>query len=457
MTLKEQSTEEFLQYHQDEFESALAAAIIGENSSVAKNIIKSAHIADLAAFLNKATALQKSKTLKLLDEEQISELIIELDISVIPVIVEMMGAKKIAKVIDLIDIDDAIYVLDSLDKKLRPAILKNLNKTKKKEISEGLSYPEDSAGRIMQKDFISVPEHWNIGQAIDYIKTKQKSAEIFHEIFVTNPKFKPVGSISLSDLISKQKDLLIRDIMNDDIKLVQANLEEMEVSYLFKKYGFITVPVVNKHDRLIGVITLSDVFEVFGKNAEESIMHMGGVREDDVFLNVIKVVKSRFPWLLISLFATILCSLVINLFHDTIQQAVVLSAIMPIIAGISGNAGTQTMTVTVLSIAGKEITSLNVMRVIVKQIISCSCNGLVLAILGGAVLALLYHNSILSFVFGLAVIINFALAGFLGSIIPIILDNLGFDPAIASSVFVTTLTDILSFAIFLSLASKLLI
>lgn len=457
MTLKEQSTEEFLQYHQDEFESALAAAIIGENSTVAKNIIKSAHIADLAAFLNKATVLQKSKTLKLLDEEQISELIIELDISVIPVIVEMMGAKKIAKVIDLIDVDDAIYVLDSLEKELRPAILKNLNKTKKKEISEGLSYPEDSAGRIMQKDFISVPEHWNIGQAIEYIKTKQKSSEIFHEIFVTNPKFKPVGSISLSDLISKQKDLLIKDIMNDEIKLVQANLEEMEVSYLFKKYGFITVPVVNKHDRLIGVITLADVFEVFGKNAEESIMHMGGVREDDVFLNVIEVVKSRFPWLLISLFATILCSLVINLFHDTIQQAVVLSAIMPIIAGISGNAGTQTMTVTVLSIAGKEITSLNVMRVIMKQIISCSCNGLVLAILGGVVLALLYHNSLLSFVFGLAVIINFALAGFLGSIIPIILDNLGFDPAIASSVFVTTLTDVLSFAIFLSLASKLLI
>jgi magnesium transporter len=215
--------------------------------------------------------------------------------------------------------------------------------------------------------------------------------------------------------------------------------------------------VVNKHNKLIGIITLADIFEVTDKNAEESLMHMGGVREDDVYLNVIEVVKSRFPWLLVSLIATTLCSLVVNYYHDTIQQAVILSAIMPIIANISGNAGTQTMTVTVLSISSKEITALNIYRVIRNQIISCSCNGLVLAILGGIILMLLHRDANLSYVFGLAVVINFALAGFLGAVIPIILDKFGFDPAVSSSVFVTTLTDVLSFAIFLGLASQLLI
>ena len=456
MILKEQSTEEFLQHHQEEFENSLAEAIMHGDSGAARKIIDAAHIADLAGFLNRTTTSQKTKTLKLLNEQQISQLIIELDISVIPIIIEMIGAKKIAKIINLIDVDDAIYVLDSLEDELRQSILKHLNKTKKKEISEGFSYPDDSAGRIMQKDFISVPEYWNIGQALDYIQSKEESPEIFHEIFVTNPKFTPVGSIPLSVLISKPRDLLISSIMNAEIKPVQDDLEETEVSYLFKKYGFVTVPVVNKHNRLVGVITLADIFEVIDKNAEENIMHMGGVREDDVYLNVIEVVKSRFPWLLISLMATTLCSLVVNYFHDTIQQAVILSAIMPIVAGISGNAGTQTMTVTVLSIASKEITALNIARVIMNQIISCTCNGVVLAVLGGIILALLHQNITLSLVFGLAVVINFALAGCFGAVIPIILDKLGFDPAIASSVFVTTLTDILSFGIFLSLASKLL-
>ena len=457
MTSKEQTTEEFLQYHQEEFESSLADAITRSASIEGKKIITNAHIADLAGFFNRATATQKEKTLKLLNDQQVSQLIVELDTSVIPIVIEMIGIKKIAKIINLIDFDDAIYVLDSLEDELRHNILKHINKAKKKEISEGFSYPEDSAGRLMQKEFISVPEYWTIGQAIDYMQNKQETTEVFHEIFITNPKFSPIGSMSLSTLISKSRDLPINSIMNTEIKPVQADLQEMEVSYLFKKYGFITVPVVNKHNRLVGVITLADIFEVSDKNVEESIMHMSGVREDDVYLNVIEVVKSRFPWLLVSLLATIICSLVVNYFHGTIQQAVILSAIMPIVAGISGNAGTQTMTVTVLSIASKEITALNIYRVVRNQIISCSCNGIILAILGGGILVLLHRDYTLSVVFGLAVIINFALAGFFGAMIPIVLDKLGFDPAIASSVFVTTLTDVLSFGIFLSLASQLLI
>ena len=452
MNLKEQIITDYPQHSQEAFEKLLAEALEHDHFEEANNIIANAHIADLAGFFNRATSNLKEKVLNILNDNQISQLIIELDESVIQTIIKMIGNKKAAKIIDYLDIDDAIYVLDSLEDELEHDILKHLKSKKQKELNEGLSYPEGSAGRLMQKKFISVPEYWTIGQTIDYIQSKQEQnelPEIFYEIFVTNPKFSPIGSVPLSILIAKPREITINSIMEHEFTSVKTDLDEEEVSYLFKKYSFVTVPVVTKHNRLVGVVTLGDAMEVIDKHAEENIMHMGGVREDDVHLSLVEVIKSRFPWLLVSLLTATICSLVVNFFHDTIQQAVILSAIMPIVSGISGNAGTQTMTVTVLSLSSKELTALNITRVVMKQIISCSCNGLVLAILGGAILGILHHNATLSFVFGLAVTINFALA--------IIINRANFDPAIASPVFVTTLIDILSFAIFLSLATQLLI
>ncbi|MGB4191859.1 MAG: magnesium transporter [Rickettsiales bacterium] len=455
--LKKQNIEESLQYQQEAFEKLLANAIFVEDLKKAKKIIAEAHIADIADFIDKATSTQKEKTLKLIDEKLLSQIIVELDFSVIPIIIEMMEPRKVANIINIMDTDEAIYVLDSLDDNLREEIFKFLNKTKQKEITEGFSYPEDSAGRLMQKKFISVPEYWTVGQTIDFLRNQNNSIEVFYEIFVTNPKFVPVGAVPLSILISKPHELLISNIMTKEIKSLSTDLDDVEVSYLFKKYGFITMPVVNKNNRLVGVITLDDVFDVVDKKAEENIMHMSGLQEDDVYFNVVEIIKSRFPWLLVSLLATTICSIVVNLYHDTIQQVVILSAIMPIVAGISGNAGTQTMTVTILSLAGKELTSMNIMRVIRNQILSCTCNGLILAFLGGAILLLLHHDLSLSLIFGLAVTINFALAGLFGVVVPIVINKFDFDPAIASPVFVTTLTDVLSFAIFLGLATKLLI
>lgn len=457
---EEQKIEENSQYNQknqDNFEKLLDHALAEGFLEEAKVIIDESHVADLADFLDRTTTQQKEDILSLVSEDKLSQLIIELDITVIPKIIAMLGVKRASEVINSIDVSEAIYILDLLEDDLNYDILDCLDPVKRKEITEGLSYPEESAGRLMQRNFISVPEYWTIGQAIDYLQSKESFCEIFYEVFITDPKFKPIGSVPLSILIANKRDIIIKSVMNDDIKSVETNLEEQEVSYLFRKYSFVSVPVVNKHNRLVGVITLADAFDIMEKYAEENIMHMGGVQEDDIYLNLIEVIKSRFPWLLISLLAATVCSLVVNLFQDTIQQVVILSAIMPIVAGISGNAGTQTMTVTVISLSSKELTAINITRVILKQIISCSCNGMVLALLGGFILWALHNNISLSVIFGLAVTINFALAGFLGSVIPIILNRAGFDPAIASPVFVTTLTDILSFAIFLSLATMLLI
>ena len=453
-----QNIEDSSQHKQEAFENILVDAITDGDSAKAKKIIAKAHIADIADFLDKATSTQKEKTLKIIDEDLMSEIIVELDISVIPVIIGMINKKKIANIINIIDVDEAIYVLDSLDDELKEEIFEHLDSLKKKEITEGFAYPEDSAGRLMQKKFISVPEYWTVKQAIDYMKSKQEFLEeVCYEIFVTNPKFAPVGAVPLSVLISSPSEASINSLMKKEIQSITTDLEDSEVSYLFKKYGFVTMPVVNKNNRLVGVVTLDDVFDIAEKQAEENIMHMGGLQEDDVYLNIIEIIKSRFPWLLISLIAATSYSLVVNLYHETIQQAVILAAIMPVVSGISGNAGTQTMTVTVLSILSKELTALNIVRVVMNQIISCSCNGVILAFLGGGMLFLLHHDMHLSIVFGFAVTINFALAGFFGVTIPIILNKFGFDPAVASAVFVTTLTDIMSFAIFLGLATKLLI
>jgi magnesium transporter len=450
---------EDLQYNQETFEKLLALALEHDHYQEAKDIITEAHIADLAGFLNRANSQQKIKALSIIDDKKIADLIIELDQNVIGTIIEMLGYKKSANIINSLDVDEAIYVLESLEDDLNKIILTHLKGKTHKELKEGLAYPERSAGRLMQKKFVSVPDNWTIKQTIEHIqkeKNKHILPAIFYEIFVTNSKFIPIGSVPLSTLIAAPHDGLINSIIQPEIKSVKTDLDEDEVSYLFKKYGLVTVPVVNKSNRLVGVITLEDALDVIDKNAEENIMHMGGVREDDVHLNLIEVISSRFPWLLISLITAIISSLVINIFHDTIHQVVILSAIMPIVAGISGNAGTQTMTVTVLSLSSKELTALNMTRVIMKQIISCSCNGLILAIIGGIILGALHNNISLSLAFGFAVTLNFALAGFLGSVIPIILNKIGFDPAIASPVFVTTLTDMLSFAIFLSVASKML-
>lgn len=460
MAKKELLIEDPLQYSQEAFEKLLAASLEQRKFEEAKNIIAQSHIADLAGFLNRSSSNQKAKVLKLLTESQISNLIIELDVTVIENVIEMIGNKKSVKIIDDLDIDDAIYVLDSLEEELKYSIIKYLKPKKQKELNEGLSHPEGSAGRLMQKEFISVPETWTIAQTIDHIQSKQDKndiPEVFYEVFVTNTKLSPIGSIPLSVLMTKPKELIVSKVMQHEVKSVKTYLDEEDVSHLFKKYSLVTVPVVNKNNRLVGVITIGDAMEVIDKHAEEDIMHMGGVIEDDIHLNLIEVIKGRFPWLLMSLITATICSLVVNFFHDTIQQAVILSAIMPIVSGISGNAGTQTMTVTVLSLSSKELTALNITRVIMKQIISCSFNGFILAILGGMMLWFLHGNSTLSFIFGLAVTLNFALAGFLGSIIPIVLNRSGFDPAISSPVFVTTLIDILSFGIFLSLATQLLI
>lgn len=449
-----------IQTNQEAFEKLLVNALDENVVQKVKYLIDEVHIADLAGFLNRANYDQKEKVLNILSDGQLSLLIVELDEAIIQTIIEMLDSKKTARVIESLDIDDAIYVLDALEDDLEYDILKSLKSKKQKELNEGLSYPEGSAGRLMKKNFISVPEHWSVKQALDFIQNEQDPedvSEVFYEVYVVNQKNVPLGIVPISMLIAKSSKLLLKDIMNKEFKSVKTDLDEEEISYLFKKYSLVTVPVITKHNKLVGVITLADVMEIIDKKAEDNIMHMGGVGEDDVHLNLLEVIRGRFPWLLLSLVTATLCSLVVNLFHDTIQQAVILSAIMPIVSGISGNAGTQTMTVTVLSLSSKEITALNINRVIMKQIISCGFNGLALAIFGGIILTILHGNIILSLIFGLAVLINFALAGFLGAVIPIFINKIGFDPAIASPVFVTTLIDILSFAIFLSLATKLLI
>jgi magnesium transporter len=442
--------------NREQIERAIFDALENERIHEARKLAIDLHIADLADLVDRASTEQRVKLIEILGDAIKPELLVELDRFVRAKVIFILGYNKIGNLISALDTDDAVYALEDLDEEIQSNILLCVSKERNKDLTELLSYPENSAGRLMRKKFISVPDYWNVGQALDYIKKRKNVPQNFYEIFVVDPKFHPIGEVQLSALIQHERDTIIKDIMNNKLKVINTELDQEQVSFLFSQYRLVSVPVVNKtNSRIVGVITIEDAVDIIEEEAEEDIMHLGGVHETDIHLPVIDTVKKRLPWLLINLMTASMSVYLISLFENTIGNIVILAALMPLVANISGNAGTQTMTVSIVSITSKELTSINALRVILKQILACTLNGLLLGLVGGVAIMFWQHNLFLSIVFSLSIIINFALAGFFGSSFPIFLHKIGVDPAIASSIFLTTMTDMFGFFIFLGLASIL--
>lgn len=436
----------------------IIAAFNEDNIELVKDITKKLHIADLADLIDILPTEQGEKLIEVFKNSIDPQLFVEIENEKIKQkIITLIGAKETAKVISLLEIDDLVFALDNLNNDLKEEIISNLSIEQKKELEEIFSYPEDSAGRIMQKKFIAVPEYWTVGKAIDYMRSSQDVPIHFYEIFVVDPKYKPIGSVTLGSMMHHKRDMSIKDIMKKDIKIVSTHVDQDEISYLFKQYGLLSVPVINKIGRLVGAITIDDALLLIEQESEEDIMHLGGVNETDFHQEIFRVVKSRFPWLFINLLTATLTAFVINFFQATIEQIVVLAAIMPIVASLGGNAGTQTMTISVVALASKELTTINFLRVILKQVLACSMSGFMIAIIGGSVILIWHHDVYLAYVFAASVTMNFAFAGFFGSSIPILIHKMGLDPAIASPIFLTTLTDVLGFLCFLGLATLFLL
>ncbi len=417
----------------------------------AADLLLELHYADLADYLDNANRKLYHIILPSIVDKIAPETIACLSDGNKQFVIEALGVKKSADLINQLDIEDSIEVIDVLDDDLKHAVLSILNPEKRQQILEGFKYPEDTVGRVLEKNFISFQQHWTAGQAIDFIRRSNFTSD-FHAAIVVGYKSHPVGTILLSTLLKTSRNTPISELMNQEFKVVNTYTELDDLAFIFKQYALTIVPVTNRQGKLVGTISIDNMLYIIEEQTENEFMHLGGVHNSDIFNNLYATAKQRFPWLFVNLVTACLTSMIIDHFNGTIAKLITLATIMPIVASMGGNAGTQAMTVTVRALASRDITAANTMRVVSKEIIVCMINGLLLAFIGIILTYLLFANSNLSAVFAAAVIINFTIAGLLGSAIPIILNRLDIDPAAASGVFLTACTDSIGFFSFLGLA-----
>lgn len=369
-----------------------------------------------------------------------------------------MGASDVANILSELDSDDALEMVSTLEADFQNEIMKYLSAKMRLALEEGLSYPEDSAGRLMQREFVAVPQFWTVGQTIDYLRTASAVLpDDFFDIFVISPKHNVVGEIPLNKLIRSVRAEKLETLTLDDTHPIPATLDQEEVAQIFRRDNLTSAPVVDSDDRLIGVITIDDIVDVIDEEAQEDILKLAGVETGDLYSAVFQTTTSRFRWLFLNLLTAIAASLVIGLFQATLEQIVAVAILMPIVASMGGNAGTQALTVAVRSLSMRELSRSNAMRIIWKETLVGFFNGAAFAIIMGVIAALWFDIPALGVVIAIAMIINLIVAGLCGAGIPIILDRMGSDPAVSSTVLLTTMTDIIGFFVFLGLAGYILL
>jgi len=440
-----------------DFVRQVLEALDGEDAERVHALIDPLHAADAADLLGLVNADQRRRLVELLREDLDPAILSELEEPVRDDVIDQLEPAEVAAAVSELESDDAIYVLEDLEEAEREAVLAKVPAEERAAVEAGFTYPEDSAGRLMQRDLIAVPPYWTVGQTIDYLREHDNLPQTFYEIFVVDPKHHPIGTVPLSRLMRTKRKVRVDDIMEREQTLIPVDMDQEQVSFLFKQYHLVSAAVVDAEGRLVGMITVDDVVDVIEEETEEDLMLLGGVAEADIHESALATSRTRFSWLLVNLGTAILASYVISLFDATIQQMVALAVLMPIVASMGGNAGTQTLTVAVRSLATHELTPTNALRAVIKEALVGGINGIAMAIVIGVVAGLWFDNIALGGVLAAAMVINMLVAGLAGILIPLVLDRLGIDPAVASSVFVTTVTDVVGFFAFLGLAALVLL
>ena len=416
------------------------------------------HASDVADLFEELSSEYRTVLLGHVRDRLDPETLSYLDVSVREDMLEQLEPGEVAAAITELDTDDALDVFEDLEPEDQQAVLRELSPPDRAILEEALSFPEDSAGRLMQRELVTVPASWSVGDTIDYMRNRAASLPSdFYDIFVVDGDRKPLGKVPLSRLMRNRRPVQVADILVTDTYPVPVTMDQEEVALLFQQYSLVSVPVVNADGRLVGVITVDDVIDVIHEEAEEDIMRLGGVREDDFYEAVLDTTRSRFSWLLVNLGTAIAASMVIGLFDTAIEKVVALAVLMPIVASMGGNAGTQTLTVAVRALAMKELTTSNAMRIVGKEVLVGGINGIVFACLMGVIAWLWFGDPQIGGVIAAAMIINLVLAGFAGIVIPLLLDRMEIDPAVASGVVLTTVTDVVGFLSFLGLAAIVLL
>jgi len=412
--------------------------------------LKEADLADLIEFLRPDL---RGALIAALGPDVPAEMFSELQEPIRDELIKEMPADQLAAVVGELDSDDAVYLLEDLEESDQIEILSKVSRIDRARLRRSLDYPEDTAGRIMQADFVAVPPFWSVGQTIDYMREAHDLPDSFSELYVIDPAFHLIGTVPLSFLLRSRRPKLISEITNTDVQTFSALQDQEQVARDFERYNLLSAPVVDEDQRLVGIITADDVVEVVQEEAGEDIFRLAGVGDEGITENFVQITGRRFTWLFINLLTAIFASIVIGLFDATLQQQVALAILMPIVASMGGNAGTQTMTVAVRALAMKDITAVNTLRVIGRELAVGLINGLVFAVLLAAAVLIWFGSGELGLIIAAAMIVNMFAAALSGILVPLLLDKMGIDPAIASSVFVTTVTDVVGFFAFLGLAS----
>jgi magnesium transporter len=419
--------------------------------------LKDLHESDVANLIENLTDETRTKLIELEEFNIDPEIFIELNESVQSEVLQILSVTSIINIIKRSESDNSIKILENLEKDKKELILEKLPPKDKFLLEEGLSYPEDSAARIMQREFTAVPNNWSVGQTIDYLRENKDLPKEFLEIFIVDNDFKPVGTVPSSRVLRTSRESKMSSIMYEMPVLVSVNMDKEEVGLTFENYNLVSAGVVNKDNKLVGMITADDIVTVVQEEAEEDALRLAGVGDEEITDSVLLKTKRRFNWLLLNLFTALLATWVISNFGASIEQMVALAFLMPIVASMGGNAGMQTLAVTIRAIAKKELSTSNFNRVVGKEFIIGVLNGFIFAIITAIIVQLWFKQINLSLLIGVSMILNMIVAGLFGILVPVSLKKMNIDPALASSVFVTTITDVIGFLSFLGLGSYYLL
>ena len=439
-----------------EFIKVVTQKISNNDAEFITNSFKEMHPADAADIIEHLNQNDRESLIKLNNFKIDPEVFVELNESVQSEIIAYLSSESIITILKNLESDDAIKILENVQEKDKNDILSSLPPKDRFALLESLSYPEDSAARIMQREFTAIPSNWSVGQTIDYLRENKELPEEFLEIFIVDEEFKPIGTIPSSRVLRTPRDTTMLSLMSESQLLIPVDMDKEEVGNLFENYNLSSAAVIDKSNKLVGMITYDDVLTVLKEEAEEDVLRLAGVGDEEITDGILTKTKRRFNWLLLNLFTAFLATYCISLFGATIKQMVVLAFLMPIVASMGGNAGMQTLTVTVRSLATKDLTKNNFSKNVFKEFNIGVLNGVIFAIISSLIVQVWFNDHILSLIISISMIMTMIVAGLFGILIPVTLKKLNIDPAISSSVFVTTITDVIGFVSFLGVAAYFL-
>lgn len=437
---------------------AVLEAVDARDATRLTELLEPLHAADIADLVEQVSEDDRRLLLSLYGREIDGEILSEISDSIREEVIEALPPEVVAEAVRDLDTDDVVDILEDLEAPAQAVILSALESADRVAVERALSFPEYSAGRLMQREVVVAPEHWTVGELIDHLRNAEWLPDQFYHVILVDPRMKPVAYVTLGRLLSSRREIRLKDIVEDSFRTIEATEPEADVAYLFNQYHLISCPVVDENDRLVGVITIDDAMNVLDEEHEEDILRMAGVGDEASLSDtVVEAAKGRALWLGVNLLTAILASVVISLFAETINQMVALAVLMPIVASMGGNAGTQSMTVAVRAIATRDLTAQNAPRIIRREIAVGAVNGLIFGVIMAGVAAFWFGVPVLAYVIGLAMLFTLVAAALGGIVIPMALVRLKIDPALASGPFVTTVTDVVGFFAFLGLASWMLL